>query len=138
MYTLVCTKYAWRVPNHKAFSFHLQQFSEMCTIWGNEKEHRILRYLSGVLWFHLIFLLAFPFIRTIQRKSILTDTCVAVYEFERARLLKNNVRYFRFTCAMTSPLKKQNNVATHKPCMKKKKKRETIRLNYILYKHMHR
>lgn len=47
---------------------------------------------------------------------VLTDTCVAVYEFDRGRLLKNIVRHFRLTCAMTSPLKKQNNVATHRPC----------------------
>lgn len=57
-----------------------------------------------------------PILNGITRKSILTDTCVAVYEFERGRLLKNTVRHFRFTCAMTSPLKKQNNVATHNPC----------------------
>lgn len=67
-------------------------------------------------------------------KTLLTDTWVAVYEFNRGRLLKNIVRHFRLTCAMTSPLKKQNNVATHRPCEiprteEKRKKSKKILLN---------
>lgn len=63
-------------------------------------------------------------------KTVLTDTCVAVYEFDRGRLLKNIIRHFRLTCAMTSPLKKQNNVATHRPCKIPERKREKENENF--------
>lgn len=49
------------------------------------------------------------------RENLLTETWVAVYELVRGRLLLNTVRHLRFTWAMTSPLQKQNNVATHNP-----------------------
>lgn len=40
-----------------------------------------------------------------------------MYEFERCRFTLHSVRYRRFTCAITSPLQKQNSVATQRPCV---------------------
>lgn len=76
---------------------------------GKVNKKQIFYFQRMLLLFLCLFLISK------EMKSVLTDTCVAVYEFERGLLLKNIVLHLRFTCAMTSPLKKQNNVATHRP-----------------------